>query len=92
MSRSEVVMVILARGGSKGIPGKNLRTVSDKSLLHWSIGAAVASGSIDRIIVSSDCPKIIKEAVRLGGKHMTEVLLSADDSTSEDALLKCWQH
>ena len=33
MVRSDAVMVILARGGSKGIPGKNLRTISDRSLL-----------------------------------------------------------
>ena len=89
MSRSEVVMVILARGGSKGIPGKNLRTVSGKSLLQWSVGAAVASGSIDRIIVSSDCPRIIREAVRLGAEtHDRSIVNSADDSTSEDALLE----
>ena len=68
MVRSDATMVILARGGSKGILGKNLRTISDRSLLQWSVEAAIGSETIGRIIVSSDCPTIIEEAVRLGAE------------------------
>ena len=89
MVRSDATMVILARGGSKGIPGKNLRTISDRSLLQWSVEAAIGSETIGRIIVSSDCPTIIEEAVRLGAEtHRRSSVNSGDDSTSEEALLE----
>jgi pseudaminic acid cytidylyltransferase len=52
------VAVIPARGGSKRIPRKNIRTFCGRPMIGWPIGAAKASGCFDRIIVSTDDPEI----------------------------------
>jgi N-acylneuraminate cytidylyltransferase len=52
--------LILARGGSKGIPNKNLAIVNGKPLLQWSIEAALNSQAIDKVLVSSDDDKILE--------------------------------
>lgn len=57
-----VLAVIPARGGSKGIPQKNLRLLGDKPLIAWTIETAKQSTYIDRLIVSSDDPQIIQTA------------------------------
>ena len=46
--------VIPARGGSKRIPGKNIRTFAGRPMIAWSIAAARESGCFDRIVVSTD--------------------------------------
>ncbi len=61
-----VLAVIPARGGSKGIPGKNIRDVAGKPLIAWTILAARASRHIDRLILSSDDPEIIEVAREWG--------------------------
>jgi N-acylneuraminate cytidylyltransferase len=58
----KILGVIPARGGSKGVPGKNIRMVAGKPLLAWTILAAQASKYLDRIILSSDAAEIIKVA------------------------------
>lgn len=54
-----VLAVIPARGGSKGIPRKNLRPFAGKPLLVWSVEAAFASALITDVVVSSDDPEIL---------------------------------
>lgn len=56
---STVLGVIPARGGSKRISGKNIRTVGGKPLLAWSVEAAKGSSFIDRVILSSDDTEIM---------------------------------
>lgn len=62
----KVLGVITARGGSKGVPGKNLRTVGGKPLIAWTIEAAQDSKGITRLILSSDDPGILEECRRRG--------------------------
>ena len=62
-----VLAVIPARGGSKGIPGKNLREVGGVSLLHRTIRAAMASRHVDLVVVSSDDNAILEHASLLQG-------------------------
>lgn len=62
----QVLGVITARGGSKRVPGKNIRVVGGKPLLAWTIEAGRASRYIDRLILSSDDEAII-EVARLWG-------------------------
>jgi pseudaminic acid cytidylyltransferase len=50
--------VIPARGGSKRIPGKNIRPFAGRPMIEWSIEAALASGCFDRVIVSTDDDEI----------------------------------
>lgn len=58
--------VIPARGGSKGIPKKNIRMIAGKPLMVWTIEAAIKAQSIDRIVVSTDAPDIKAIAEDLG--------------------------
>lgn len=54
----KIVCIILARGGSKGIPGKNIKDCAGKPLIAWTLEASAQSRYLDRTIVSSDSPKI----------------------------------
>jgi len=67
--RDHVVAIIPARGGSKGLPRKNVRLLAGRPLIAYSIEAAKASPYIDRIIVSTDDPEIA-EVARLYGAEV----------------------
>ena len=58
----KILTVIPARGGSKGVPGKNIRPVFGKPLLAWTIECALATAGLDRIVVSSDDEAILSVA------------------------------
>ncbi len=58
--------LIPARGGSKGIPGKNLRTLGGKSLVQRAWEAAKASGVVERVILSTDSEEIAAHGRSLG--------------------------
>lgn len=80
--------IIPARGGSKGILGKNLLPFCGKPLLAWSIEQALRSKYIKSVYVSSDDDEILKVAESYGAigiKRPKE--LATDTSTSEEALL-----
>jgi len=57
-ARHEILGLIPARGGSKGIPRKNVRRLSGKPLIHYTCEAARGSRLLSRTIVSTDCPEI----------------------------------
>jgi len=57
---------VTARGGSKGLPGKNLRLLAGKPLIAYTIDAAVASGAFDRLVLSTDDADIATVARTLG--------------------------
>jgi len=57
-----VLAIIPARGGSKGIPGKNIKKINGKPLLYYTIKAALNSKFISKTIVSTDDIKISKVA------------------------------
>lgn len=63
-----IVAIIPARGGSKRIPGKNIRSFAGKPIIAWSIEAAKESGVFDRIIVSTDDEKIADVAREFGAE------------------------
>jgi CMP-N-acetylneuraminic acid synthetase len=60
--------VITARGGSKGLPGKNIKILLGKPLIVWTIEKALESGYIDRVIVSTDSDEIAAAAERHGAE------------------------
>ena len=64
-----LLALIPARGGSKGIPRKNIRPFCGKPLLQWSIDVALSSPSVDRLVVSTDDPEIA-EVARAGGAEV----------------------
>jgi len=61
-----VLAIIPARGGSKGLPRKNVLPVGGKPLLAWTIEAALKSKCISRVVLSSDDDEIIEVARAYG--------------------------
>ena len=61
-----VLGIIPARGGSRGIPRKNVRLAGGKPLIAWTIQEAHKSKYIDRVVLSSEDPEIIEVAVKCG--------------------------
>lgn len=85
-----MIAFIFARGGSKGLPGKNTRLLADKPLIAWSIEHAQAVRRIERIIVSTDSIEIAEIARQYGAEvpFMRPAELSGDDSPEWLA----WRH
>jgi N-acylneuraminate cytidylyltransferase len=85
-----VIAFIFARGGSKGLPDKNLRMLAGVPLIGHAIQCAMASGCIDRVIVSTDSQRIADVAVSSGAEvpFLRPPELAADDSPE----LLSWQH
>jgi YrbI family 3-deoxy-D-manno-octulosonate 8-phosphate phosphatase len=80
-----VVAIIPARGGSKGVPGKNLRRVAGRSLVARAVDAAIAASSIDRVFVSTDDPAISREALAAGAEVIDRPAGIAGDTASSEA-------
>ncbi len=63
---SGVLALVPARGGSKGIPDKNIRPLAGRTLLEYAGRVAAESGVIDRIVLSTDSDRIAEEGRRVG--------------------------
>lgn len=61
-----LLAIIPARGGSKGLPGKNIRLLGGKPLLAYSIEAALRCPLVDRVVVSTESQQIAEVAIRHG--------------------------
>ena len=61
-----VLALVPARGGSKGIPDKNMRPLAGRSLLEYAAEAAAASGVVDRSVLSTDSERVAAEGRRAG--------------------------
>jgi YrbI family 3-deoxy-D-manno-octulosonate 8-phosphate phosphatase len=83
-----ICAIIPARGGSKGLPRKNVRLLCGKPLIAWTIEAALQSELVNRVVVSTDDGEIA-EVSRLYGAEVVwrPKEISGDDSPSEAALL-----
>ena len=83
----KIVSVILARGGSKGIPRKNVIDLGGKPLIQWTINSSLMS-NIDETWVSTDDQEIAEIAKKANSKVLHRPsTLATDISSSEDALL-----
>jgi YrbI family 3-deoxy-D-manno-octulosonate 8-phosphate phosphatase len=82
VSRPEVLGIVQARGGSKGLPRKNLRLLCGHPLMAYSIASALAAQSITRVIMSTDDEEIADVARQYGCEVplMRPVELAADDT------------
>ncbi len=80
--KTNVLCTICARGGSKGVPKKNIREVNGKPLIAYSIEQALESSLFDHVVVSTDCDDIANIAKQYGAevffKRSNE--LASDDS------------
>jgi len=90
LSLRNIFCFIFARGGSKGVPGKNIRNLGGKPLIAYSIEVALSSSLIERVFVSTDDLEIAKVAEKYGAEvpFMRPGHLAQDDSPEWLA----WQH
>ncbi|CAN5208424.1 N-acylneuraminate cytidylyltransferase [soil metagenome] len=86
-AHARVVAVIPARGGSKGIPGKNLKRVGGIPLVARAVAAARAAESIDAVYVSTDDPAIAAAARTAGAGVIDRPDILASDTASSEAAL-----
>jgi N-acylneuraminate cytidylyltransferase len=84
-----VLALIPARGGSKGVPGKNIRALAGKPLLAWTVAAAQGSRYIDRIVLSSDDEAILEVGRCCGAEtpFVRPAHLSGDQARGVDVVV-----
>lgn len=80
--------LICARGGSKGLPGKNIKPLNGLPLIAYSIKAALESGVVDKLIVSTDSKEIADVAMQYGAEvpFMRPDELATDTALSADVV------
>lgn len=76
----KVIAIIPARGGSKGVPGKNKKIIDGKSLIAYTIEAALQGNLLSEIWVSSDDPEIIK----IAGEYSSIKIHERNESLATD--------
>ena len=83
-----VLAIIPARGGSKGLPGKNIKELCGKPLIAWTIKQAKSCSDIDRIVVSTDDREIAEVAKKYGAEvpFMRPAELASDPATTVDVI------
>ena len=84
----KTICIIPARGGSKGLPGKNIKIFNGKPLIAWPILAAKQCERIDEIIVTTDSKEIAEKADFFGANvpSLRPTNLAQDDTTTEATL------
>ncbi|MCR5195044.1 MAG: acylneuraminate cytidylyltransferase family protein [Pseudobutyrivibrio sp.] len=84
-----MIAFIPARGGSKGVPGKNIKEICGKPLIAWTIEAAKKAECIDRVIVTTDDEAIAEVAKKHGAEvpFMRPAELSSDTASAIDVYL-----
>ena len=87
-SMRKTIAVIPARGGSKGIPRKNIRVLCGRPLIAYSIEAALQAEMVNRVIVSTDDQEIAEISAKYGAEIIRRPADISDDiASSESALL-----
>ncbi len=76
-----VVAIVPARGGSKSVPGKNIRDLGGRPLIDWTLRMALDCDAIDRVIVSTDDRDIAEVAERCGAEVMLRPAALATDTS-----------
>ena len=87
--KTSVLAVIPARGGSKGLPGKNIKMLNGKPLIAYTIEAAIQSGVFERVVVSTDSREIADISMQYGAEvpFIRPEHLSGDEISSDDVIL-----
>lgn len=84
-----MIAIIPARGGSKGLPGKNTMNLLGKPMIAYTIEAALKSDKITEVIISTDCKNIEKTALKYGAKSffLRPEYLASDTSVAVDTYI-----
>lgn len=85
--KKKILAIIPARGGSKGIPKKNIIPLAGKPLIAWTIDAAKKSKYIDKVVVSSDDDEILKVATKFGAESIKRPTKLATDTALPEPLI-----
>lgn len=85
---NRILALIPARGGSKGLPGKNLRLLGGKPLIVWSVEAGLRSQHIDSVMVTTDSEEIARVSKKAGASvpFLRPARLASDDSPTFEAV------
>ncbi|BAE48892.1 cytidylyltransferase domain-containing protein [Paramagnetospirillum magneticum] len=85
---NRILALICARGGSKGLPGKNVRPLAGRPVIAWSVEAALGSSLIDRVVVSTDDPAIAEVARAAGAEvpFLRPAELASDTASLYDVI------
>jgi CMP-N-acetylneuraminic acid synthetase/spore coat polysaccharide biosynthesis predicted glycosyltransferase SpsG len=84
-ARHALLAIVPARGGSKGVPFKNMRRLGDRPLLAYTVEAVAASGVAERLVVSSDSDQVLRWAELHGYEaHERPAALATDEATISD--------
>lgn len=88
MPNTKYLAIIPARGGSKGLPGKNIRPICGKPLIAWSVVTALESPSVGRVVVSTDDEDIARCAREAGAEvpFLRPAHLAEDTTPTEPVL------
>lgn len=86
----KILAIIPARGGSKGLPKKNILPICGKPLITWTIDRAKSSKYLDRFVVSTDCKEIAKIALDAGAE--VPFLRPDEFSTDESPTIDLIEH
>lgn len=89
-----MLAIIPARGGSKGVPRKNIKNLGGKPLISYTIEAALQTQEIDRIIVSTDSKEIADVAIQYGAEvpFIRPYNLATDDAVACDVYLHATEY
>jgi N-acylneuraminate cytidylyltransferase len=90
MNKPRTIAFIFARGGSKGLPGKNLKALAAKPLIAHAIDIAKSIKEIETVIVSTDTPQIAEVAREFGAE--TPFMRPPELSTDNASELLAWRH
>ena len=87
-NQKSILALIPARGGSKGLPRKNIRPLAGKPLIAWTIDAALQSDCFERIMVNTDDPEIASIASQFGAEipFLRPPELATDESKGIDMI------
>ncbi len=89
-TQKKYIALICARGGSKGVPGKNIKELGGRPLIGWAISASLAIKEISRVIVSTDSKEIAAIALEEGAEVPFIRPRKLAEDTSPEWL--AWQH
>lgn len=86
----QTLAVILARAGSRGVPGKNAMPIAGRPCVAWTIDDALAARRVSRVVVSTDCPRVRECANAMGVEvHSRPPALATDTARVDDAAREC---
>lgn len=92
VSRKKILAIIPARGGSKGIPRKNIRLLGGRPMIYYMIAAALGSRYVTDVALSSEDSEILRVAKKIGGEKLILVKRPKVLATDKAPTLPVLQH